>query len=167
MVALEDLYDDPHLKDVAFFGEYEHTIDDKSRLTLPARFRDALADGVVLTRGLDDCLDVFARMLAEARFDPDRQSIGLEIELNLTEETGDPELELQGAGWTIIDLMELGDIEGVDIQIAAASKLAEALHRPIWLWWTSLFRAARAQLAGDFDEAERLARKFFCHERRV
>ena len=35
-------------------------------------------------------------------------------------ETGDPELELQGAGWTIIDLMELGDIQGVDIQIAAA-----------------------------------------------
>src|SRR5215207_30526 len=36
------------------------------------------------------CLDVFARMLAEARFDPDKRSIGLEIELNLTEETGDP-----------------------------------------------------------------------------
>src|SRR3954467_6494384 len=36
------------------------------------------------------CLDVFARMLAEARFDADRRSIGLEIELNLTEETGDP-----------------------------------------------------------------------------
>ena len=31
-------------------------------------------------------------MLAESRFDPDRRSIGLEIELNLTEETGDPAL---------------------------------------------------------------------------
>src|SRR5829696_1652486 len=41
------------------------------------------------------CLDVFARMLAEARFDPDRRSIGLEIELNLTEETGDPALANQ------------------------------------------------------------------------
>src|SRR3954468_15054621 len=38
------------------------------------------------------CLDVFARMLSESRFDPDRRSIGLEIELNLTEETGDPAL---------------------------------------------------------------------------
>lgn len=44
-----------------FFGEYEHTIDDKNRLTLPARFRDALAGGVVITRGLDECLDVYPR----------------------------------------------------------------------------------------------------------
>ncbi len=37
-------------------GEYEHTIDDKNRLTLPAKFRRAFADGGVVTRGLDGCL---------------------------------------------------------------------------------------------------------------
>jgi MraZ protein len=37
-------------------GEYEHTIDDKNRLTLPARFRRAFEDGIVVTRGLDGCL---------------------------------------------------------------------------------------------------------------
>jgi hypothetical protein len=37
-------------------------------------------------------LDVFARMLAEARFDPEVRSFGLEIELNLTDEAGDPAL---------------------------------------------------------------------------
>jgi gamma-glutamyl:cysteine ligase YbdK (ATP-grasp superfamily) len=36
------------------------------------------------------CLDVFARMLREARFDPDDRSVGMEIELNLTDEAGDP-----------------------------------------------------------------------------
>src|SRR3954452_18717615 len=36
------------------------------------------------------CLDVFARMLAEARFDGDHRSIGLEIELNLTDDSGMP-----------------------------------------------------------------------------
>jgi hypothetical protein len=41
------------------------------------------------------CLDVFERMLREARFDGDRRSIGLEIELNITEETGDPALANQ------------------------------------------------------------------------
>jgi MraZ protein len=44
-----------------FFGEYEHTIDDKSRLTLPARFRDAVKDGVVLSKGLDGSVDVYPR----------------------------------------------------------------------------------------------------------
>jgi hypothetical protein len=36
------------------------------------------------------CLDVFARMLREARFDAELRSVGLEIELNLTDEQGDP-----------------------------------------------------------------------------
>jgi hypothetical protein len=38
------------------------------------------------------CLDVFARMLSEARFDAAPGSMGLEIELNLTDEAGDPAL---------------------------------------------------------------------------
>jgi MraZ protein len=42
-------------------GEYAHTIDDKNRLTLPAKFRDAFADGGVVTRGLDGCLYLFPR----------------------------------------------------------------------------------------------------------
>src|SRR5215210_636564 len=38
------------------------------------------------------CLDVFERMLRESRFDPEKRSMGLEIELNLTDEAGDPAL---------------------------------------------------------------------------
>ena len=37
-------------------GEYEHTLDDKNRITLPAKFRAAFAAGVVVTRGMDGCL---------------------------------------------------------------------------------------------------------------
>ena len=42
-------------------GEYEHTIDDKNRLTLPAKFRQAFEDGIVVTRGLDGCVYVVRR----------------------------------------------------------------------------------------------------------
>ena len=70
---------------------------------------------------------------------------------------GDLELELEGAGWTVVDLLELGDVAGADVQIEAATALAAVVHRPLYLWWTSLFRCARAQLSGDFETAERLA----------
>jgi MraZ protein len=42
-------------------GEYEHTIDDKNRLTLPARFRQAFAGGLFVTRGMDGCLAAYTR----------------------------------------------------------------------------------------------------------
>lgn len=42
-----------------FLGEYSHTLDDKGRLTLPARWREELAEGIVITRGLDPCLLIF------------------------------------------------------------------------------------------------------------
>ena len=42
-------------------GAFEHTIDDKSRLTLPARFRESFAEGIVLTRGMDGCLYAYTR----------------------------------------------------------------------------------------------------------
>ena len=42
-----------------FLGEFEHSIDDKSRLAVPARFRPALEEGLVITRGLDRCLVIW------------------------------------------------------------------------------------------------------------
>lgn len=42
-----------------FLGEYTHTIDEKGRLTIPAKFRGELASGLVVTRGLDRNLLVF------------------------------------------------------------------------------------------------------------
>jgi MraZ protein len=40
-------------------GEYEHALDDKNRVTLPARFREAFAGGVFVARGIDPCLLVY------------------------------------------------------------------------------------------------------------
>jgi MraZ protein len=44
---------------LAFRGHYEHSLDSKDRLTVPARFRAALADGAVLAAGLDPCVEIY------------------------------------------------------------------------------------------------------------
>lgn len=41
------------------FGEYQYNVDDKGRVIIPPAFRDFVADGMIVTRGLDDCLFVF------------------------------------------------------------------------------------------------------------
>lgn len=45
-----------------FMGEYNHTIDAKGRLIVPSKFREALGDEFVVTKGLDGCLFVYDNM---------------------------------------------------------------------------------------------------------
>jgi len=45
--------------DFMFMGEYHHTIDDKGRLTIPAKIRYELGSNFVVTRGLDNCLFIY------------------------------------------------------------------------------------------------------------
>ena len=42
-----------------FKGEYNHTVDTKGRLIVPAKFREILGDVFVVTKGLDGCLFVY------------------------------------------------------------------------------------------------------------
>lgn len=42
-----------------FIGEYSHTIDEKSRLAIPIKFRSDLASGAIVTKGLDGCLFLY------------------------------------------------------------------------------------------------------------
>ncbi|SHK85719.1 MraZ protein [Pseudonocardia thermophila] len=44
-----------------FLGTYTPKLDDKGRLTLPAKFRDELRGGLMITKGQDHCLYVFTR----------------------------------------------------------------------------------------------------------
>ena len=43
-------------------GQYEHTIDIKKRLALPAKFRGELGDKIIITRGIEGCLAVYTEV---------------------------------------------------------------------------------------------------------
>jgi transcriptional regulator MraZ len=80
-----------------FLGEYQHSVDSKGRLAVPARFRSKIERGAVLTRGVDPCLYVYpleaweekARELSASIADPrllrlvERRFFGLAHEVEL------------------------------------------------------------------------------------
>ncbi len=47
--------------DIMFMGEYNYTIDDKGRITIPAKLREQLGHDFIITRGLDKCLFVYPK----------------------------------------------------------------------------------------------------------
>lgn len=44
---------------VLFFGTFNHNLDDKSRLTLPSKFREKIGSKVYVTKGFDHCLNLY------------------------------------------------------------------------------------------------------------
>lgn len=63
-----------------FLGEYDHTLDDRGRITLPRKIRQELADlEVVLSRGFDTCIFGFDRTSWE-------KEAGRQLEMPVTDE---------------------------------------------------------------------------------
>jgi len=104
-------------------------------------------------RKVHACLDVFARMLSEARFHPERRSFGLEIELNLTDDAGEPALVNAAALEAIADPRFQTELGQFNVEINVAPRLLEGNV------FSDLERDARASL----NDAEERARTVGAH----
>ncbi len=138
-------------------GEYDHTLDDKNRLTLPAKLREQLGDEVVITRGLDGCLAVYSR----PAFDVLAARMGtldpLSKETRTMQRwffTGAPPVELDKAGRMVIPARLLEEFEiGREVTVAGVLDHLEIWDRAAW-------REQRTQAGGSAEDvAERLANR--------
>ncbi|MFT4035991.1 MAG: division/cell wall cluster transcriptional repressor MraZ [Patulibacter sp.] len=59
---------------MAFRGTYQHTLDVKHRLTIPSRFRDDFAEGLVAVKGVDPCVELWRIDEYEAHVDAATQN---------------------------------------------------------------------------------------------
>jgi hypothetical protein len=99
------------------------------------------------------CLDVFARMLSESRFDSDRRSFGLEIELNLTDEPGDPAMVNARALEAIADADFQTEIGQFNVEINVPPRQLEG----------EVFTELEEAVRGSLNRAEERARTVGAH----
>jgi gamma-glutamyl:cysteine ligase YbdK (ATP-grasp superfamily) len=98
-------------------------------------------------------LDVFARMLRESRFDADNRSIGLEIELNLTDEGGEPAMANAEVLERIADDAFVTELGQFNIEINIPPRLLEG----------DVFGGLEEQVRGSLNAAEEKARTVGAH----
>ena len=137
-------------------GSYDHTIDDKNRLTLPAKYREAFKDGVVVTRGLDGCLYAYRRpdwdRLVESRLAPLDPLSPETRRLQRFFYAGASESELDKQGRMMIpaQLIEHAKL-GKEVVVAGVNDRLEIWDRGAW-------RRELAEVEGSAEDvAERLA----------
>ena len=139
-----------------FLGAYDHTLDDKNRLTLPAKFRQSFAEGVVVTRGLDGCLYAFRRAdwdrLVESRLatlDPLRPE-GRRLQRHFFSGAAEAELDKQGRVMIPAQLIEHAKL-GKEVVVAGVNDRLEIWDREAW-------RRELTEIEGSAEDvAERLA----------
>jgi MraZ protein len=139
-------------------GTHEHTLDDKNRLTLPARFRTAFAEGVVVTRGMDGCLFAYTRadwdkLVAErlATLDPLSQE-GRRMQRFFFSGAAEAEPDKQGRVNLPAALLEHAKL-GRDVVVAG-------VHDHLEIWDRDAWRRELAEVEGSAEDvAERLAAK--------
>jgi len=139
-------------------GEFEHTVDDKNRLTLPARFRDAMSDGVVITRGMDGCLYAYPRADWLERFqsrvaDLDPLSTeGRKLQRHFFSGAAEAEPDKQGRIMIPPALLRYAGLER-DVVVAG-------IHDHLEIWDRETWRRELNEVEGSAEHvAERLAAK--------
>ncbi|HEX6680886.1 MAG TPA: division/cell wall cluster transcriptional repressor MraZ [Gaiellaceae bacterium] len=139
-------------------GEYDHTIDDKNRLTLPAKFRQAFSEGLVLSRGIERCLYAYPRSEWEATV----QSRLGELDLFSKEGrvmqryffAGAAEAEVDKQGRVMVP-SSLGSYAGLGKEVVVAG-----IHDHLEIWDRAAWRAHLDEIEGSAEDvAERLATK--------
>jgi MraZ protein len=139
-------------------GEYEQRLDEKNRLTIPARLREQFADGVFLTRGFDRCITAYTRdgweaFTAEqtARIDTLTRE-GRQLERFLIGGAVEQELDRQGRVPVPATLARHAGLER-DIVVTGLRNRLEIWNREAW-------ERAFQEFEGSIEHvAERLARE--------
>src|SRR5690348_9402284 len=118
-----------------FLGEYEHTIDNKGRMAVPARFRAQLDRGAVISKGMGACLSVYTLARWEEKSNElvaSKTSDELrDFERRIFPSAGEIELDNQGRIVIPAKLRQYASLEG-EVTIAGVRDHFEIWDRAAW-----------------------------------
>ncbi|HEX4363710.1 MAG TPA: division/cell wall cluster transcriptional repressor MraZ [Solirubrobacteraceae bacterium] len=135
---------------MAFRGTFDHTLDAKNRLTVPARFRSELASGVVLAKGLERCVAIWTPAAYDAYTTAalkDFHPLSKEAQkLTRFFSANSLDTELDGAGRLMLPafLLEHGGLSK-DVVVTGSGDALEIWDRATWSDYNDL-------LASEVDE---------------
>lgn len=117
-------------------GEYTHTIDDKNRLSLPAKFRAEMGKKVVLTRGLDKCVAIFTEKEWQKIADKLSESSMLQADsrsFNRFMFGGAVEAEVDSIGRVLIpDFLKVWGSLGTKVAVIGVQNRVEIWNEKAW-----------------------------------
>ena len=140
-----------------FIGEYHHTLDDKGRVSVPVKFRADLAQGAVVTRGLDRSLFLYTKQ----EWDKLAQKLAA-LPIGQSDTRAFARLMLAGAMEAEIDASGRVTIPQYLRTYANLTKnlVLTGLYDRIELWDEATWEEYRAKTEADGDNiAERLGEK--------
>jgi MraZ protein len=118
-----------------FLGEYEHTIDAKGRMAVPAKFRTQMDRGAVISKGMGTCLSIYTLERWEQKSDElvaGKSSDELrDFERRIYPSAGEVELDAQGRIVIPAKLRTYANLEA-DVTVAGVRDHFEIWDRTAW-----------------------------------
>ncbi len=132
-----------------FLGEYKHIVDPKGRVAIPAKFRQKLSTGAIITRGLDKCLFVFdlkewEKLAAKLISLPISQSNSRAFARLMLSGASDGNFDAQGR---ILIPDYLRKYAGIDKQIVIAG-----VYNRFEIWDSALWHDYKVKTEAESDE---------------
>ena len=142
-----------------FLGEYLHTFDPKNRISLPSKFRKDLGRVVVVTRGLDNCLNVYSRKVWEKeaqKFAADVNGSAARRGLARLFLAGSSEVEVDSIGRVLIPehLKSFASIKGKAV-IAGVADRVEMWEEGAWKKYSAEIERNASIFADALDAGDK------------
>ena len=140
---------------MAFRGTFDHSLDAKNRLTIPAKFRAALSEGVVLAKGIERCVQVWTPKAFDAYVSSALRGLNPLSEqarkLNRFFAANSLDTELDAAGRVMVPsfLLEHADLRK-DVVVTGAGECLEVWDRGAWADYNKALSDELPDIAAGF-----------------